>query len=149
MVMIVPLKVGYKTIMLNQLLDLFDEEDGFKLAENRRNRQRPGCKRLDFGGKATVLDTMKILHIIWSNNGKYATEEGIKRCRRKADILPTAWNQDINNSVGSNYISEKEKRISDNDCELLCNLMKKFQTKTTPARLDISTTAVCFWRLFY
>ena len=35
--MIASLKVGYKTLMINQLLDLFDEEGGFKLSGERRN----------------------------------------------------------------------------------------------------------------
>ena len=78
--MIASLEVGYKTLMLNQLLDIFNEEGGFELSGERRQLQRSGCKGLAFGGKATVLDAMKILHVIWSNNGKYATEAGIKRC---------------------------------------------------------------------
>ena len=86
--MIASLKVGYNTLMLNQLLDLFDKEGGFKLIEERRKQQRYGCKGLGFGRKATVLGAMKILYVLWSNNGKYATEAVIKRCRRKADILP-------------------------------------------------------------
>ena len=108
-----------------------------------------GCKGSDFGEEATVMDAMKILHVNWSNDEKYATEAGIKRCWRKVDILPPSWNQDINNDVGSNSISKKDKSISDDGCELLCTLMKIIQMKTTSARLDTSTTAVCFWRLFY
>ena len=142
--MIASLKVGYKTLMINQLLDLFDEEGGFELAGERRKQQRDWCKRLNFGGKATVLDAMKILHVIWSNNGNYATEAGIKRCWRKAHIIPQSCNQDINNNVGSNSISEKDKRIRDNDCELLRTLMKKIQMKAVSACLDTSNTAVCF-----
>ena len=91
---------------------------------------------------------MKILHVIWSNDGKYSTEAGIKRCWRKTDILPLAQNQDINNDVGRNSISEKDKRISDNDCDLLCNFKKDIQMKTTSGRLDTSTTAVCFGEYF-
>ena len=70
-----------------------------------------------------MLDAIKILQFIWSNDGKYATEAGIKRFWIKADILPPAWNQDINNDVGRNSNSEKDMSTSDNDCELLCNLM--------------------------
>ena len=95
-----------------------------------------------------MLDAIKILHVIWSNDGKYATEAVIKRCWRKADILPPAWNQYINNDVGRNYVSEKDRRISDDDCGLLCTFMKKIQIKTTYARLDKSTTAVCFGESF-
>ena len=61
-----------------------------------------------------------------------------------ADILPPGCNQDINNEVGSNSISEKDKRISDEYCELLCTLTKKIQTKTTSTHLDTSTIDVCF-----
>ena len=142
--MIASLKVGYKTLMLNQLLDIFDEEGKFGLAGERRKQQTAGCKGLAFGGKATVLDAMKILHAIWSNDRKYATEAGINRCWRKVDILPPELKEDVNNDVGSNYISEKDKRIRDYDCELSCNLMKKIQMKTTSARLDTSITYVCF-----
>ena len=95
-----------------------------------------------------MLDAMKILHVIWSKNRNYATEAGIKRCWRKADILPPAWNQDTKNDVGSNSISEKDNRISDNDCELLCNFTKNIQTNTTSADLDTSTTVVCFGDYF-
>ena len=113
--MIASLKVGYKTLILNPLLYLFDEEGGFEMAGDIRKRQRDGCKGFYFGDKATVLDAIKILHVIWSNNGKYATEAGIKRFWRKADILSPDWNQDINNDTGINSISEKYKRISDYD----------------------------------
>ena len=90
--MIASLKVGYKTLMLNQLLDLFDEEGGFELATERRKKQKKGCKGLRYGGKATVMDAIKILHGIWSRDDKYAKVDGIKRCWRKADILPISWN---------------------------------------------------------
>ena len=58
-------------------------------------------KCLAFGGKATILDAMQILNKIRSNDGKYASEDGIRRCWRKADILPVSWNQQINADVGS------------------------------------------------
>ena len=103
--MIAFLKVGYKTLMLNQLLGIFDEEGGLELAGDIRKRQKDWFKGLDFGGKATVLDATKILHVIWSDNGKYVTQAGIKRCWRKVDIIPPACNQDINNDIGRNYIS--------------------------------------------
>ena len=38
MSMIAPLDVGYKTLMINKLLDLFDEEGGFELAGEKRNQ---------------------------------------------------------------------------------------------------------------
>ena len=42
--MIVSMEVGYKTLILNQLLDLFDEEGGFEISGERRKRQRDRCK---------------------------------------------------------------------------------------------------------
>jgi hypothetical protein len=79
-----------------------------------------------FGGKATVM----LLHGIWSRNDKYAKVDGIKRCWRKADILPPSWNQQINNEVGSASLSDRDKKISDEDCNVLCNLMTKIQLKS-------------------
>jgi hypothetical protein len=128
--MIASLKVGYKTFMLNELLDLFDQEGGFELAAERRQKQKKGCKGLRFGGKATVMDAIQLLHGIWSRNDKYAKVDGIKRCWRKADILPPSWNQQINNEVGSASLSDRDKKISDEDCNVLCNLMKEIQLKS-------------------
>jgi hypothetical protein len=116
--------------MLNELLDLFDEEGGFELAAERRKKQKKGCRGLRYGGKATVMDALQILHGIWSCDDKYAKVDGIKRCWRKANILPISWNMQINNEVGSASVSDSDKRISDEDCDVLCNLMKKIQFKS-------------------
>eukprot|EP00978_Attheya_sp_CCMP212_P037523 scaffold177831_cov55-Attheya_sp.AAC.1 len=45
---------------------------------------------------------------------------------------------DINNDVGSASMSNKLKRISDEDCNDLCSSMKNFLTKVTNTRLDLS-----------
>jgi hypothetical protein len=75
------LKVGYKLSMLETLLAIFDVEGGYKKAAEAR--------RLQYGGKAHVLVAMNLLDNIWSQNGKYASEDSIRRCCwRKADILP-------------------------------------------------------------
>jgi hypothetical protein len=87
---IAAIKVGYRTHMLVQLLALFDEPDGFENAERARKRRRRGCKGLDVGGKATILDTMILLLKVWNDDSKYASPEAIKRCWRKADILPAS-----------------------------------------------------------
>lgn len=137
--MIASLKVGYKTLMLNHLLDIFDEQGGYELAAERRKRQRPGCKGLAYGGKATVLDAMKIIHSMWDVDGKYARVDGIKRCWRKADILPASWNADLNNEVGSLSMRESDKKISDEECKTLCNLMKQIQIKAQNTYLDTSS----------
>ena len=46
-----------------------------------------------------ILDAMKLLHMIWSVNGNYAREGGIKRCWSKANIIKPIWNININNIV--------------------------------------------------
>ena len=48
-----------------------------------------------------MLDAMIIMKPIWEDNeGKYTRVDGIKRCWRKANILPVSWECDINNDVG-------------------------------------------------
>jgi hypothetical protein len=69
---IAAIKVGYRTLMLCQLLALFDEPNGFKNAERARKQRRQGCKGLDVGGKATILDTMMLLLQVWGDDAKYA-----------------------------------------------------------------------------
>ena len=49
--MIISLKVGYKTPMFNQSLDLFDEEDGFELAANEEINRDPGVNDCPLEGK--------------------------------------------------------------------------------------------------
>jgi hypothetical protein len=81
---------------------------------------------------------MNLLDNIWSIDGKYASEDSIRRCWRKADILPPSWMADINNEVGSASLSVKEKKISKEDCDLLCNLMKNLTTKAGESGLDVN-----------
>ena len=122
------LKVGYKTVMLEKLLSIFDVEGGFEQARVERAKQIRGCAGIEFGGKATLLDCMVILDSLWSEDGKYARESGIKRCWRKADILPKIWECDIENDVGrSSY--QHEKKISKDDCRVLCCLMEQLQVR--------------------
>jgi hypothetical protein len=46
---------------------------------------------------------------------------------------------DINNEVGrASSLSAKHKKISDKDCDLLCNLMKNLTTKAWESGLDVS-----------
>ena len=76
-----------------------------------RGNQVRGCVGIEFGWKATLLGCMVILDSLWSEDGKYARESGIKRCWRKADILPKNWECDIENDVGrSSYQHEKKSR---------------------------------------
>eukprot|EP00978_Attheya_sp_CCMP212_P040327 scaffold218826_cov32-Attheya_sp.AAC.1 len=81
---------------------------------------------------------MNILNSIWGQDGKYAYNDSIQRCLRKSDILPSTWMMDINNDVGSASMSNKLKRISDEDCNDLCSSMKNLLTKVTNTRLDLS-----------
>ena len=105
--MIATLKVGYRKVMLSRLLSIFDAEGGFETAARLRKRRPKGDRGLAFGGKATVLDAMEIIAELWNTDGKYAKVDSIKRCWRKAKILPGAWEQDINNAVGSASLPDR------------------------------------------
>jgi len=49
------LKVGYKSLYLRNLLDIFDAPGGYEHAAKERAKQRPGMKGITFGGKPTYL----------------------------------------------------------------------------------------------
>jgi len=85
---IAAIKVGYKTFLLRTLLDIFDDPGGFKRDEKARARQKRGFCGVDYGGKPTVLDAMNFLVAVWKDSKRYVSEDSIKRCWRKANILP-------------------------------------------------------------
>ena len=68
---------------------------------------------------------MNILHEIWNvkEDGKYVSSDSIRRCWRKASILPVTWETDINNDVGSASLPKKLKMISKEQSDELCELM--------------------------
>jgi hypothetical protein len=134
--LIAAVKVGYKSKMLELLLDIFDIPGGFVEAARVRSQQRPGCKGIDYGGKAHVLDAMKILDRMWSQDSKYATNDSIQRCWRKAAILPVSWDIEINTEVGNASMAMKDKTISKAECEYLCGLMSALSTNVKETGLD-------------
>jgi hypothetical protein len=77
---IASLKVGNKLSMLETLLAIFDVEGGYEKAAKARRHQKRGCKGLQYGGKAHVLDAMNLLDNIWSQDDKYASEDSIYCC---------------------------------------------------------------------
>ena len=85
---IASLKVGYKVSMLEMLLAIFDIEGCYVDVAAACRHQKPGCKGLQNGGKAHVLDAMNLVDNIWGKKGKYASEDSIHCYWRKADILP-------------------------------------------------------------
>ena len=136
--MIASLKVGYKTKILMQLLEVFDKEGGYEEAARLRKSTRKGCRGLQLGGKATILDAMYILDEIWKNDARYALVTGIRRCWRKADILPIAMETLINQEEGSAG-RNSTKVMSDEDCKELCGIMSKLQVKTRASGLNTNT----------
>lgn len=140
--MIASLKVGYKAIMLGKLLDTFDSEGGFEGAAKERKQQKRGCRGLDFGGKATILDAMNILKEIWSRDGKYAREGGIRRCWKKANILPIDMQTEISQDLGSLSVPMKDKTLTKEESSELCNLMKALQVKTKDGDLNVDSVAI-------
>ncbi|CAB9505697.1 expressed unknown protein [Seminavis robusta] len=140
--MIAALKVGYKCIMLSTLLDLFDVEGGYEACAKRRLKTTKGCRGLAVGGKAHLLDAMTILNDIWNQDGRYAKENGVRRCWRKAGILPIAMETAINVDLGSNSIPMKDKVMSKEDSDDLCNLMSALQVKTQETQVDVARHAI-------
>ena len=126
---IASLKVGYKAGLLRKLLSVFENPNGFAAVVARRKQAARGCKGLDEGGKAHILDAMKILVEVWSRDDKYATPEGIMRCWRKTNILPARWNADFNNDVGSKSRPVDEQRINPALHDELCALMGDLSVK--------------------
>lgn len=140
--MISTLKVGYKAYMLEKLLTIFDCDGGFKWAYKRRKQQKRGLKGLAYGGRPHILDAMGILDMVWSRDGKYAKKKSILRCWRKAGILPISWECNINNDVGSGTMAERNKKISKEQSDELCSLLKKLQFKCKEEKLDTSKEAI-------
>ena len=99
--------------MLKKLLaicdnDILYEEEAVKAGKNARN----GCRGLEYCGKAHVLDAMEICVEIWNNDGKYAKEESIKRCWRKAGLLTATEEADLENEIDHASVPGKDKVIS-------------------------------------
>ena len=115
--------------MLSLLLKIFDVDGGFESAAIAKLSQRTGCRGLEYGGKATILDAMLILKKIWDGDNKYAKDDSISRCWRKAEILPPSWNAAINNEVGSMSLPTKDKQITKEECIELCQLFRSIQVK--------------------
>ena len=59
--MIASLKVGYKSLYLKNLLEIFDNEGGYEEAARLRKQQKRGMKGILFGGKPHILDCMQML----------------------------------------------------------------------------------------
>ena len=106
---IASLKVGFKQQLLLKYLAIFEMDGGYEAAAKQRKKMKQGCKGVDYGGKPHVLDTMKIPDSIWSKNNRYAREDGIQRCWRKAEILPEDWQNQLKEQLGSISMTVKDK----------------------------------------
>jgi len=139
--MIACLKVGYKANMLKRLLAICDDDSLYEESLAAGERARRGCKGLDYCGKAHLLDAMEICVSIWNQNSKYAMEDSIRRCWRKAGLLTAVEEADLENDIGRATVPQKDKVISNDDCLELCNLFTQLQCKvakheTLPAALE-------------
>jgi hypothetical protein len=139
--MINALKVGYKTKMMTQLLEVFDQEGGYEDAARRRKATKKGCRGLKLGGKATILDAMLILDEIWKNDARYGRVDMIRRCWRKAEILPIGMNTLINKDIGRN-VPNHVKVLSVEDSDELCGLMENLQVKTKSTGVNTNSVAI-------
>ena len=140
--MIAGLKAGYKSLYLHTLLGIFDTPGGYEKAAERRMKQRRGQRGIQHGGKPHILDCMEMLKQIWDgDDGKYVSIDSIKRCWRKANILPITWNQDIHNDVGRSSVPFKDKVVSKEISDELCDLMNSIQLKADEYCVDTESNA--------
>ena len=107
----------------------------------KETKQPRGCRRLDYGGKAHLLDVMKILLKIWDGDIKYARNDTIQRCWRKAETPPPSWNADINNDVGSETLSTAKKQISKEDSDKICYLFNSIKIRADEDNGEVSKFA--------
>ena len=112
------------------------------MAYLERQKQKRGCKGVDFGGKPHLLDAMRILKYIWEDDeGKYARVDEIKRCWRKANILPVSWECDINNDVGRSRVPISMKTLNKDDCDNICDLLEQLSVKAKESGVNVSREA--------
>ena len=68
---------------------------------------------------------------MWGDDeGKYDRVDGIKRCWRKADILPISWEFYINNYGGSSYVPIIMNTLNKYYCDNICNLLETLSVKS-------------------
>ena len=85
---------------------------------------------------------MNIIRDLWSKDEKYAKEDGIRRCWRKAGILPIAMETEINKDLGSASVPMGIKTMNADDCNELYSLMGQLNVKA--AGLDTQSKAIAF-----
>ncbi len=100
------LKVGYKANLLWRLLAICNDNSLYQEALVSGERARRGCKGLEYCGKAHLLDALEICTSIWNNNSKYAMEDLIRRCWRKAGLLTAAEEAVLENDIGSTTVPQ-------------------------------------------
>ena len=64
--------------------------------------------------------------------------ESIVRRWRKANIMPHLWNIDLEVDVGSASVPMKEKQISKEECDEICDLFDRIQLKVESDTGDLS-----------
>ena len=79
---------------------------------------------------ARIVDAMEILNSKCNEHGKHAKEEMVRRCWRKAAILPVGMQADINADLGSLSTPTVKKTLSKEDSKELCDLMHNLSMKT-------------------
>ena len=90
-----------------------------------------------------------MLDEVWkAEDGRYVSDESVRRCWRKANVLPATWNADIINDVGSASLAQKDKQVSAEACDELCNLMEQVKLKADESGVDAAGKARVFEKSF-
>ena len=80
---------------------------------------------------------MEILASIWNTDRNYDNIDGIKRCWRKADILTTSWDTDINNEVESAYLPAHKHNLNNKYCDKICRMLKNIFLKASARKTNM------------
>ena len=140
--MIVSIQVGYKANLLDNLLYIFYLEGGYLREYPKRKNKKRGFNGIDFGGKNHLIGSMIIMKNIWEDDEvKYSRVDGIKRCWRKANILPVSWECNINNDVGHSSVPISIKTLNKDNCDNNCNLLEFFSVKAKYSGVNVSREA--------
>ena len=85
-----------------------------------------------------MIDEMRTMKpILEDYEGKYSRVDGIKRCWKKANILPVSSECDINNDVGRSYVSISRKTLNKDDCDNICNLLEIFSVNAKEPGVNV------------
>ena len=116
------LKIGYKQLMLEKLLEICDNRELYNERKAEAALKRRGQKGLQFACKAHIVDAMNLLNNIWNSPvPKYCTTNMIQGCFRRSKCLPKTL---------SEYLLSEDQSMEQLNVDVL-EAYKKLQVSAT------------------